>query len=235
MNFKLIYLARRNPSIKAEEWPRAWRSHAVYASQFPVISATVRSLLYCSRVLEPTLDNARFDAPGVSRDYDGVGIASGPEPVRAALTPESQAKIDEDELRIFSNYSPRFSFHCKETLVQGGTPGGAAVIRFLVRKSASTGEEFLAHWNERHAGIAQRAAGAAGTVTRYVHNGLTEDPPPGYPFDGITETWFAGPEDAARSLVDRAFEPVIADLSTFTDPARSVTLFTSVIHRWPRD
>jgi hypothetical protein len=235
MNFKLIYLARRNPSIPLEDWPRAWRSHAIYASQFPVINATVRGLFYLSRIIEPTLDGAPFEPPGVSQDYDGVGIGSGPEPVRADLSPDDQAKIDADELRVFGAYSPSFSFHCKETLTHGGAAGNAAIIRFLSHKPESTPEAFLRHLNNGHAAIALRAADAAGTVTRYVHDALIAEAPPGYPFDAIVETWFGSTDDATRSFADRAFSPVVDDLSAFCDAARSVTLLTRVIHRWPRD
>jgi hypothetical protein len=129
---------------------------------------------------------------------------------------------------------PKFSFRCEEALVHGGAPGKAAVIRFLVRNVRSAREAFLAHWGGRHADIARRAADASGIVTRYVHDTLIEEPPPGYPFDGITETWFANTEDAVRSLADGTLVPVAQDLSVFCDRERSVTLLTYVIHRWPR-
>jgi uncharacterized protein (TIGR02118 family) len=119
--------------------------------------------------------------------------------------------------------------------VHGGAPGKAAVIRFLVRKSGTAREAFLAHWSGRHAEIATRAADASGILTRYVHDNLIEDPPPGYPFDGISEAWFASTDDAVRSFADGTLAPIAEDLTAFCDPERSVTLLTSVIHRWPRD
>ena len=64
MDYKMIYLARRNPSCKAEDWPRHWRSHAVYCSQFPAIGAPISSLHYCSRQLKPTLNGTPFEPPG---------------------------------------------------------------------------------------------------------------------------------------------------------------------------
>lgn len=235
MDYKLIYLARRNPAIAAEDWPRAWRSHAVFVSQFPVIGANISSMLYCARMLDPLLDGARFDPPGAACDYDGVAVVSSasPEALAAGISP-ARAAIDEDELRVFSSNVVNFSFNCVEELVQGGAPGGAAVIRFLAPKAGSSREDFLAHLRGRHTVIATRAADASGRVTRYVQNGLTEEPPPGYPFGSITETWFADAADAVRSFVDGAFAPVVADLPAFCDPQRSVTLVTNVIHRWPR-
>ncbi len=236
MEFKLIYLARRNPSIRAEDWPRTWRSHAVFASQFPVLGACIDSLYYCSRMLEPALGGAPFDPPGASRGYDGVAVVSSAsaESLGGDMSPEDRARIDQDELRVFDAPTPSFSFRCKEVLVHGGAPGPAAVIRFLARKAGASPEAFFEHWSGRHADIATRAADAAGSVTRYVHDDLIEPPPPGYPFDGITETWFASADDAVRSFVDGAFSPLAEDLPAFCDLERSVTLLTSVTHRWPR-
>lgn len=233
MDYKLIYLARRNPSVAAEDWPRTWRSHAVFVSGFPVIGARVDSLFYCSRVLAPTLGGAPFEPPGASVAYDGVAVISSPSPehIGAGASPEARARIDADELRVFSTNTAAFSFRCKEVLVDGGAPGQAAVIRFLARKPGSSIEAFSAHWSQRHADIATRAARAG---TRYVHNALTEDPPPGYPFDGITETWFGDAEEAARSFVDPQFQPVAQDLPAFCDMQRTVTLLVHVTHRWPR-
>jgi hypothetical protein len=236
MNYKMIYLARRNPSCKAEDWPRHWRSHAVYCSQFPAIGAPISSLHYCSRQLKPTLDGAPFDPPRVA-DYDGVAVVAS----QAAdsfgdndLSRELRDKIDADETRVFSTLTPNFSFLAEETLVLGDKPGSAAVIRFLARKVGSSREEFLAHLGMAHAEAARQAINAAGTVTRYVHNRLRKEPPRGFPFDAIVETWFASAEDAARSLVDGAFAPLTLDLATFCDVKQSVTMLTYVTHAWPR-
>jgi hypothetical protein len=234
MEFKLIYLARRNPSVRAEDWPRTWRSHAVFVSRFPSVYARFTGVLYCSRVLEPTLDGVPFEPP-TARDYDGVALVSGPsvEGLRTDPPPEMRARIDEDELRVFSTHTPNFSFICREVLVHGGAAGQAAVLRFLARKSDGSSESFFATWNGDYASSAVRAADASGRVTRYVHNRLVEKPPPGYPFDGVTETWFASTEDAVRSFADGSLAP-LAQLSAFCDPERCVTLLTSVTHRWPR-
>jgi hypothetical protein len=236
MDYKLIYLARRNPSVRPEDWPRTWRSHAVFASQFPVIGARISSLFYCSRIFEPTLGGQRFDPPGASCEHDGVAIvaSASPEGLGGELTPDDRARIDADELRVFATNTPAFSFHCQEVLAHGGDPGQAAVVRFLARRPGASREDFLARWNGRHAEIATRAADRAATVTRYVHDELREEPPPGYPFDGVGETWFATPDDAVRSFTEPAFASIAEDLADFCDLERSVTLLTHVIHRWPR-
>src|SRR5262249_43209206 len=149
-----------------------------------------------------------------------------PEGLGGELTPEDRARIDADELRVFETHTPNFSFHCQEVLAHGAAPGAAAVVRFLPRRSGTSREAFLERLNGRHADIAIAAAEAAGSVTRYVHDALREEPPPGYPFDAIVETWFAAPEDAVRSLGDPGFAAVRQDLETFCDPDRSVALLT---------
>ena len=235
MEYKLIYLAKRAAGVKPEDWPRHWRSHAVFASTIPSIGAVLNSVIYCSRQLAPTLDGVNFDPPEASHDYDGVAVVSSSalESLAGKLSPEDQAKIDQDELRVFSTLTPRFSFYAKEALVHGRAPGGAAVIRFLARKPGTSREAFLSRWSGPHADIALRAADS-GSATRYVHDELVREPPPGYPFDGITETWLPDAEAAAGSLVSSAFAPVRRDLAEFCDMDRSVTMLTYVTHRWPK-
>jgi hypothetical protein len=234
--FKVVYLAKRNPSVKAEDWPRAWRSHAAYAGQFPVIWSDFSSIYYCARVLQPSIDGALFEPPEAARDYDGVALVSSPteESLPREMPPDVAAKIDQDELRVFSTYVRNFSFRCKEVIVHGAAPDKAAVMRLLARKTGLSREEFLTHCNGKYAHSAKRAADASGKVVRYVQNQVLEDPPTGYPFDAVTETWFARTEDATASFVDGALAPLAQELSAFCDLNRSVTLLTSVIMRWPR-
>jgi hypothetical protein len=147
MDYKMIYLARRNPSCKAEDWPRHWRSHAVYCSQFPAIGAPISSLHYCSRQLKPTLDGAPFDPPGVA-NYDGVAVVASKSADSFSdydLPRDLRDKIDVDETRVFSTLTPNFTFLSEETLVLGDKPGSAAVIRFLSRHAGGSREDFLGH------------------------------------------------------------------------------------------
>jgi hypothetical protein len=235
MDYKLIYLARRNPSVRQEDWPAIWLSHAKFAGQFPMIRPNFRSIHYCTRIITPTLDGALLVPPAASTGFDGVAIVSCPAiaGLNIEVPPDIRARIDEDEMRVFSTVTPNFSFKAKEDFVYGGAPGLAVVIRFLAKGPDQTAETFTAHWRNEHTEIVGRAADASGIVRRHVHNGMLEAPPRGYKFDGIAETWFSNPEDALRSLVDDAFAPVAHDLSQFCDLKRSVTMLTTVIRRWP--
>ena len=41
MNWKMIYLARRNPGLKPEEFPQAWREHSALGAQCTNVKAKV--------------------------------------------------------------------------------------------------------------------------------------------------------------------------------------------------
>jgi hypothetical protein len=239
MNFKSIYLARRNPTIAPEDWPKAWRSHPKAVSQMPqagaAIAAALDSINYCALVRAPTLDGAPFDPPGASRDHDGVAVVASASDalhhigdVRPADDP-----VVLDEVRVFGRKVDDFAVKAKEALVLGGRPGQAAVHRLLVRKAGGAPEAFQARL-AKTAEVA-RPAVDAGKVVRYVHNVVVDTPPPGYEFDGVVETWFPTVEDAVRSFVDPATTAIAKDLAEFCDMDRSVTMLTEVIFRHPRE
>ena len=153
MDFKLIYLARRNPSVRAEDWPRTWRSHAVFVSQFPPVAASVASLFYCSRVREPMLNGAPFNPPGTAsimmarRSFQAL-------PKTPSSVPKCPPRIAPRSIRmsfVCSAPTRRISpSTARSWLVHGGAAGQAAVIRFLARKAGSSREAFFAHWSGRH-------------------------------------------------------------------------------------
>ena len=49
MTCKLIYLARRASTVSREDCPRTWKSHSIFASQFPVLEAEISCVRYCHR------------------------------------------------------------------------------------------------------------------------------------------------------------------------------------------
>jgi hypothetical protein len=235
MDYKMIYLARRNPTVSPADWPRTWRSHPRFVSQFPIVASAIQHLNYCSRVYEPTLDGLRFDPPGATQDYDGAAIVASPDaPVSGAnVPPEIHEQIMDDERRVFAALTPTFTMRGRESLVVGGAPGMSAVLRFLRRKPGVSREAFDKAWAETQAGAAERAV-AKGRIDRYVHTAVLETPPPGYEYDGISETWFPAVEDAVRSFVDPALAPLSRALSDYCDLDHSVTLLSEVVYRLPR-
>jgi hypothetical protein len=214
MTYKLVYLARRAASVSREDWPRTWKSHAVFASQFPALEAEIAWMRYCNR--------AEIDAPGLSTAHDGVAVAASGELAGlngAGFNAADRARIDEDELRVFDMLTPNFTYYCEEDVLHEGPLGEAAVWRFLKRRPDLSRAEFTRAWDEHRP--------TPPTATRYVRNHPVHDPLPLFPFDGIGECWFANLEEAVASTGAAKIPP-------FCDPDGCVTLITTVCHAWPK-
>lgn len=234
--YKLLYLARRNPSISIEDWPRTWRSHAVFASQFAALEAELRSLFYCCRIVEPTLDGEPIDLPGVTNCHDGVAVVASPKLsnlVESLVSPEDQLRIEEDERRVFGQLvHGNIAFACTERLILPGPHGEAAIFRFLKARDGLSRAAFNDVWGGAHAGTERAVLSGTDGVVLAAHNELVRDPPAALPFDGIAETWFATREDAIRSLTDGSQHAIAQSLSEFCEMDSSVTMLTRVCHSW---
>jgi hypothetical protein len=229
--YKLLYLARRAPSVSWEDWPHTWKSHAVFASQFPAMSGTIDWMRYMTRVDDPALG----DLP-VSQEHDGVSVAEAPalETFQGkGFSPEQRARIDADERRVFDRYTPQFSFYCAERRAVDGPVGEAAVFRFLRRKAGVSREAFEAALTGSYARLCAETAGELG-VQRWGVNLTLEPPPPDFPFEAIDECWFASVADAARALTSPAMRRLTEELARVSEAARGVTMLTRPTHRWPK-
>lgn len=231
MAYKMLYLARRASTVSWEDWPRTWRSHAIFASQFPAMSGTIDWMRYTTRVDDPALG----DLP-VSTEHDGVSVAEAPELATfqgKGFTPEQRALIDRDELRVFDRYTPEFSFYCTETRAHDGPLGEAVVFRFLRRKAEVSREAFDAHLQGEHARLCAEAAATLG-AQRWALNTTLGAPPPDFPFEAIDECWLATVEDAAHALTSPAMARVTEGLARVCDLERNLTMLTRPTHRWPK-
>ena len=74
MTYKLVYLAHRAVTVSREEWPRTWKSHAVFASQFAVAGSRIEWMRYCNRIDAPEIDGEPVELPMVSQGHDGVAL-----------------------------------------------------------------------------------------------------------------------------------------------------------------
>jgi hypothetical protein len=233
--YKLIYLARRNPNVAWEDWPETWRSHSKFAGTFPGLRGGIKYSRYCSRIDSPSLEGRPADIPGLSRAHDGVAIAFSDtiEVLQGGVfNTKQRALIDCDELRVFDRLTPEFSFYCTEAAVREGNMGEAAVFRFLVRRPELSRVAFVDRLLGEHANVARDVVGPLGAVTRYAHDAPLHRPPhPLFPFEAITECWYATVEDAVRSLSQAQLAPVEQDLEAFCDVERSVSILTQVCNR----
>jgi len=227
----MLYLARRAPTVPWDEWPRTWKSHAIFASQFSAMSGTIDWVRYTTRVDDPALG----DLP-VSSEYDGVGVAEAPELgtlYGRGFSPAQRALIDQDELRVFDRYTPQFSFYCTATRVLAGPLGEAVIFRFLRRKADVSRDAFEQLLQGEHA---RRCAKAADTLAalRWVLNMTIDAPPPDLPFEAIDECWFATVDLAVRALTAPAEARLNEDLGNVCQVERNVTMLTRPTHRWPK-
>ncbi len=101
MGWKMIYLARRNPSLAPEQFPQAWREHSALGAGCTNVRDKVLSVTQCSRVLEGA------PLPGAATDYDGVNLLVLRD-LQAATDiwndAETLAIMRPDEPRVFSTY-----------------------------------------------------------------------------------------------------------------------------------
>ena len=115
--WKMIYLARRNPALAAEDFPQAWREHSALGRQCVNVADRVKSVAQCSRVLEhPDLP------PGASADYDGVNLLALRDRQSADdiwSDAETLRIMRPDEPRVFADYVRNFSLLCRQQVLRG--------------------------------------------------------------------------------------------------------------------
>jgi hypothetical protein len=176
------------------------------------------------------LDGSPVDLPCLSKDHDGVavGVSRTIETLQGGgFSKEERALIDKDELRVFDMLTPNFSFYCTETVLIDGKFGEYGIFQFLARKPGLSREAFEERFGE-YSSIARSAVTALGTATRYGHNHPIHDPLPLFPFDAISDCWFANSDDAMRALLLPGFAEKLAE---FCDLGRCVTMITHAFRR----
>jgi hypothetical protein len=215
--YKLVYLARRAPGVSRQDWPRTWKSHAVFASQFPALESGIEWMRYCNR--------SDLVLPGLSLEHDGVAVCGGSrlEALNGTgFTADDRARIDVDERRVFDMLTPNFTFYCEEAIAREGPLGECALFRFLAPRAGMGLAAFASAWSS-----AEPAYANAGRIAR---NRPVHDPLPLFPFAGIEEYWFADRDTAHVAL---AATPSPFDVA-YCDPAASLAILTEVCHRWPK-
>jgi hypothetical protein len=84
----------------------------------------------------------------------------------------------------------------------------------------------------KHVKVALNTIGPLNSITRYVHNMPLHEPPhPLFPFEAISECWYASADDAVRSVTESQLAPVEQDLKDFCDVTNSVVMLTKVCRR----
>ena len=220
MNWKMIYLARRNPGLKPEEFPQAWREHSALGAQCTNVRAKVLSVAQCSRVLDaPAL-------PGANLDYDGVNLLGIRDRAVADdiwSDAETLAIMRPDEPRVFDRYVRDFTLLCSEQVLRDEPRTDSLLMGFVQRATDVSQEAWQA---------AQVSAPQLPGAGRCVWNAVEATPPPGYPYDAIVEWWY--PSDQALRGALAAGGVVACLPSTFSaavNVPNSVFMHLRVTHR----
>ncbi len=222
--WKMIYLARRNPALAAEDFPQAWREHSALGRQCHNVQDKVLGVTQCSRVLEPCAT-----LQGFSSDFDGVNLMVLRD--RRVATEiwddeETLRIMRPDEPRVFSTYVRDFALTCREVVVRPGPQTDACVIAFVRWRSSDRDG-----WGPP---AGSGTAPALARAERLVWNEVHGERPPGCDYDAVIECWFG----SNQALIDAfaATDPwpqLTTTLAARVDVAASVCMRTHVTHRRP--
>lgn len=222
---KGIYLARRAKTISRDEWPDVWRTHARFATQFPVTTENLALIAYYNRIDQPALEGTPVQVPGLCADHDGVAILANDaisQFVIEGYPEEDFAKILQDEERVFDMLTFNFTWDCEVTLDQGSGGGEVVVFRFLKPAPGISAGQFGKAWDEIDDSFAK--------AQRHVHNRLSPDRPL-FPFAGVSESWFASEDDAVQGLLTEN-DTIDGRLSTLSEADQNVTILARVCNVW---
>lgn len=227
MSVKRIYLTRRNPAIKAEDFPREWRRHAALAASFSNVNRRYTRVAQCTKV--------EGLAVQPHNDYAGVALL-WMESLEVALEVNTDRDIIErlrpDEVRVFGMEVVHCSMFTEERVLKDGAAAGFVVIEFLARAQGLSQEDFAQRW-QAHATAVLGNSAASRLMRRYAQDLVVRQPPPGYEFDGVSEMWFDSLEDAVALLDDADYVAnVQASRAAFCDTRRTVLMPTRVTHAW---
>ena len=221
--WKMIYLARRNPALRAEDFPQAWREHSALGRQCANVQDKVLAVTQCSRVLDCP------DAlPGASAEYDGVNLLRLRDRQAADdiwNDPETLAIMRPDEPRVFSTYVRDFALTVRETVIVDGPQSDVCVVLFLRTRGT---------YKPIDACLVPNAGTPSARVQRLVSNRVEGRRPSGYEFDVIIEAWYQSVAEVAEAFDgSEIWASLPGALAACVDRARSVCMLVRVTHRRP--
>lgn len=250
--WKMIYLAKRNPALAAEDFAQAWREHSALGSQCTNVQGKVLGVQQCSRVRDAGAEDGGLH--GASTDYDGVNLLQLRDPEVANdiwNDPETLAIMRPDEPRVFSTYVRDFTLVCSEQVLREAPPSPVVVFGFLRRNAGFSKSAFDTAWLDGPK-EAWLSSPTFKTARRVVHNHVVQTPPEGYDFDGIAEWWFDSADAARAAFADSRSATSTGDgavdmrsqardlrcqlpapYSVLVDLKHSVFMFTQVTHQRP--
>ena len=219
-SYKLIYLARRNPSLTPDEFPQAWREHSQLASTFgPSLGRHFLGVRQCVKDIEAS--------PGASfeNDYDGSSILamkSWEDLMAARYHPHSLDELAKDEVRVFAGAVDDWTMAVEEHVLRDGEAEGYVLLSFLTPQDGAA--PFTGTHPAKLAGLDTDAL----SIQRLVWNRVV-DPARSYAFTAIIEAWFAARDDALRAVRIPSFVEAMEQPAAFS-PDDGVRLFARINH-----
>jgi len=222
-SWKMIYLARRNPALRFDEFPQAWREHSTLGRQCTNVQDKVVGVTQCVR-LDPA-------APGTQAGYDGLNLLRLRDREAADSIwsdPDTLRVMRPDEPRVFDRYVREFTVVAQETVWHDGPCGDAVLAGFLQRAPGHDSQQTLV-------AVAQACAGLPlPPQARLVGNRVEPQRPAGYDFDVIVELWLPGPAELLAACVPDGWLPQLQHaLHDSTHSSANVWMATRVSHRRP--
>lgn len=242
--WQMIYLARRNPALAAEDFAQAWREHSALGRQCRNVQEKVLGVTQCTRLRTDGEQRSAEDGGlhGASTEYDGVNLLQLRDLCVASdiwNDPETLAIMRPDEPRVFSTYVRDFTLVCRARVLREAPATQVALFGFVRRAAGTSRAAFDAAWGGGPA-AAWLDAPALHSAVRVLQHSVVQTPPPGCDYDGIAEWWFADAAAARAAFASHASAGA-ADLraqlpavfGAVVDLQRSVFMFTGVTHRRP--
>jgi hypothetical protein len=222
MPFKITYLARRNPSIAAEDFPEAWRSHSRLASTLVnTLGKHFTRVRQCIKVYDAKVP------PEYVNQHDGAALLtmkSWDDLLQARYHPDALKTMRDDEPRVFADYVKNFTMAVEETSYMEKREGSAALLHFVVRRDGVEPQAFEAVWSGDYVNRILGLDIVEKTATGFALNRVIDTPGPDYNFSGISELWFDNVPQAEAAAGDGNHRAAMHSLDTVVDPSRTVSL-----------
>jgi hypothetical protein len=224
MDYKLIYLARRNPAIAATDFPKAWRDHSLLASTFvTTLGSHFRGVRQCVKVLDA-------DAPSsFNNNHDGsalLSMKSWDDLMAARYHPHALDELKRDEERVFADYVDKWTMALEEHPVVTGGDGTGVILSFMVRRPDVDAETFDARIKSECIRIAG-VPGIAEHIRSFTVNRTVDMAAAPYDFSAVLELWFDDPEVAEAAAGNPELVAAL-EQSDVADPALGTRLLARI-------
>jgi hypothetical protein len=222
LQWKMIYLARRNPALAEGDFAQAWREHSALGRQCRNVQDKVLGVTQCTRIMGGSPSGANTDYDGVNLlQLRDLGVASD-----IWNDPETRAIMRPDEPRVFDRYVRDFTLVTHEQVLTELPPGDAVLVGFMRRVPGLAQAEFVEGLTKLTTPWPQTG--------RVVLNVVEPERPVGYDFDAIIEWWFQDAEALGHASMPSDLRMTVAlSMGHLCDMDATVLMATQVTHRRP--